>query len=351
MSGVDDMRAGAACGLFAAILFGASAPLAKTLLPDAGPVLLAGLLYTGAGLALTLSAGIVRRARATREARLRASDLPTLLVIAATGGVLGPVLMLVGLERTSGMTGSLLLNLEGPMTALLAVLVFREHLERRALFGSALIFLGAATLANGSTPLRWEPGGATALAAACACWALDNNLSQRLSLRDPVAVVRFKTLSAGAALLAISVATGRFHVSVSTVGLAMLLGGISYGLSVLLDMYALRILGAAREAAYFATAPFAGALLAIPILGDRPTVAHGMAATLMLCGTAILLRSRHEHLHEHEEIEHDHLHVHDEHHAHEHDGPFEEPHAHPHRHTRLKHTHPHVSDAHHRHDH
>jgi drug/metabolite transporter (DMT)-like permease len=351
MSHSRDARGGAFFGLTAALLFGASAPLAKALLPGAGPILLAGLLYTGAGIALTILARFFQRSREGREARLRVSDLPTLLAIAVTGGLIGPVLMLVGLERVSGMTGSLLLNLEGPLTALLAVMVFREHLERQALLGSVLIFLGAGTLANGSGPVMGEWRGVLALAGACACWAIDNNLTQKLSLRDPVAVVRFKTLASGACLLALSGASGRFHASVSTIGWAMVLGAFSYGLSVLLDMYALRSVGAAREAAYFATAPFAGAILAVPILGERPTITHAAAGVLMFCGITVLLRSHHEHAHEHAEIEHDHVHVHDEHHAHEHDGPIQEAHAHSHRHSRMIHVHSHVSDLHHRHDH
>ena len=346
-----DTRAGAFFGLSAALLFGASAPLAKALLPGAGPILLAGLLYTGAGIALTTLAPMFHGTLSKREARLRISDLPALLAIAAIGGIIGPVLMLVGLERVSGMTGSLLLNLEGPFTAILAVMVFREHLERRALLGSVLIFLGAGALANGPGPLLGPLRGTLALAGACACWAIDNNLTQRLSLRNPLAVVRFKTLASGACLLAISGAMGGFHASRPTIGQAMALGAFSYGLSVLLDVYALRVLGAAREAAFFATAPFAGAILAIPILGERPTLAHGAAGVLMLCGIAILLRSHHEHLHRHAEIEHDHVHVHDEHHAHEHETLIPEPHAHAHRHSRLVHGHPHVSDLHHRHDH
>ncbi len=351
MSDAGNARRGAILGLFAAFLFGASAPFAKALLPDTGPILLAGLLYAGAGVALTILTPIFRGSRPGREAALRLSDFPLLVAVAVTGGIVGPVLMLVGLERVSGMTGSLLLNVEGPLTALLAVLVFREHLERRALLGSTLIFVGAAALAAGSNAGRAELGGVLALVGACACWAIDNNLTQRLSLRSPLAVVRFKTLASAICLLTISCWTGRLHVTLPAIGWAMLLGALSYGLSVLLDMHALRLLGAAREAAFFSTAPFAGAVLAIPILGERPKLAHGVSAALMLFGLILLLRWRHDHLHRHDEVAHDHVHAHDEHHAHAHDRLAVEPHAHTHRHSRFVHRHPHVSDSHHRHDH
>ncbi|WP_437607991.1 hypothetical protein WMF20_45120 [Sorangium sp. So ce834] len=111
------------------------------------------------------------------------------------------------------------------------------------------------------------------------------------------------------------------------------------------------ILGAAREAAYFATAPFLGAVLAIPLLGERPGAADLAAAGLMAAGVALLRSERHAHAHTHAPLEHDHVHTHDEHHRHAHDGAFDEPHAHPHRHEPLSHDHPHVPDLHHRHEH
>jgi drug/metabolite transporter (DMT)-like permease len=188
---------GALCGISAAILFGASAPIAKILLPSTGPLVLAGLLYLGAGLGLTLF-GLVRSApRREAEAKLKGRDLLLVAGLTVSGGVAGPVLLLLGLERVSGLAGSLLLNLEAPFTILLAVALFREHLTRRAGLAAGAIVLGGILLSWDPGELRADPWGAVAIAAACFCWALDNNLTQRLSLRDPVAVVRWKTLGAG----------------------------------------------------------------------------------------------------------------------------------------------------------
>lgn len=274
-----------------------------------------------------------------------------LLGLIVAGGIAGPILMLVGLTRVSGVTGSLVLNLEGPLTTIVALALFGEHLGRREAAGALFVFLGAAVLGYGPGPLRAEPSGVLAIAAACACWALDNNLTQRLSLRDPVAVVRWKTLSAGACMCVTALATGATFPRGTVLAATLAIGAVSYGLSVLLDLYALRLLGAAREAAFFATAPFVGAVVAIPLLGERFVVSHAVAAGLIIAGVATLLRARHSHRHVHEEIVHDHRHVHDDHHRHDHDGPVSEPHAHPHRHDSLEHEHPHVSDAHHRHRH
>ena len=194
-----------------------------------------------------------------------------------------------------------------------------------------------------------------ALAIACAClsWAIDNNLTQRLSLRDPIVVVRIKALGAGTCTLALALAMGEKLPRTGVLLPALLVGIASYGVSILLDMYALRILGAAREAAFFATAPFMGAVAAIPLLGESPGLAHVLSAMLIGIGVFLLVRERHGHLHAHEEMEHDHAHVHDEHHRHEHDASESpgEPHAHPHRHVALVHDHPHVPDLHHRHRH
>lgn len=217
--------------------------------------------------------------------------------------------------------------------------------------GAALVFVGAAVLSYGPGSIRAEPWGVLAIAAACACWAVDNNLTQRLSLRDPVAVVRWKTLGAGICMSSIAIVTGSTFPRGRVLVAALAIGALSYGVSVLLDLYALRVLGAAREAAFFATAPFVGAIVAIPLPGERLSVSDSVAAGLMIAGVAVLLRARHAHRHVHDEVIHNHAHVHDDQHSHDHEGVAIEPHAHPHRHGPIEHEHPHVSDTHHRHRH
>lgn len=347
---LSERMRGAACGLGAAALFGVSAPLAKKLLPATGPLMLAALLYLGAGAGLVLAALLKSRGQ-PEEARLRRTDVPALLGIIVAGGVVGPILMLYGLARVSGVAGALLLNLEAPFTILVAVSLFREHLGRRGVAAAVLIVAGAAVLGYRPGELHADWRGVLCIAGACLSWALDNNLTQRLSLRDPLVVVRIKALGAGACTLAIAVLFGERLPATSAVAPALVVGALSYGLSIVLDMYALRLLGAAREAALFATAPFLGAAAAVPLLGESLRVPDLSAMVLMALGVALLVTERHSHVHTHEELEHDHLHVHDEHHQHEHDGPFTEPHSHMHRHATLTHDHPHVPDVHHRHRH
>lgn len=344
---------GTACGLAAAALFGLSAPIAKLLLPSSGPLVLACLLYLGGGLGLTL-ADLVRRAvrpgRRT-EAPLTRRDVPALLGIIACGGMAGPLLMLAGLNRLSALSASMLLNLEGPFTVLLAVAVFHEHLGRRALLAAALIFAGSVPVGLGGGQLQGDLLGVLALAGACAAWAVDNNLTQRLSIKDPVSIVRWKGLGGGGAMLLLALGLGYQFPRPAAAGAAAVLGLLSYGLSVVLSTFAFRLLGAARQAALFATAPFIGAMAAVPILGDRPTTLDWLGGAAIASGVFLLVRDQHSHRHAHAPLHHNHEHVHDEHHRHAHEGPWSEPHSHPHQHEALTHEHPHVSDVHHRHEH
>lgn len=349
---------GALYGLMAAALFGVSAPIAKLLLAETRPLLLASLLYLGGGAGVTawrIGTGVLsRRSRdhsSPAEAPVRAADVPWLAAIVALGGVMGPVLMLWGLARLSGLATSLLLTLEGPFTVILALVLFREHLGRRSAISAALIFAGGALIAGREGQLGGDLLGAAAVAAACAAWALDNNLTQRLSLKNPFAVIQIKTLGAGTLTFIVALLSGEPLPPKGVLAAALGLGATAYGASVVLDAYALRLLGAAREAALFATAPFIGAVVAIWLLRDTPTLFHGGAALLMAVGVALLVRDRHLHVHSHVPLDHEHRHEHDEHHQHVHEGDVLSPHSHPHRHDAQTHEHPHVSDTHHRHRH
>ena len=346
------MLLGALAGLTSAILFGASVPITKRLIPEVPPVLLAGLLYLGGGLAVGTVRVLARRRIV--EASLVRADLPRVLAIVLLGGVVGPLALVYGLRSVSGVSGALLLNLEGPFTVLIALTAFGEHLGTRAALAAGLVFAGACLLAvPGAGAGTAQLGGVLLLVLACAAWALDNNVTQGLAGKDPWQVVIAKTLGAGTGLVAVGLILGDALPPGRVLLAALGLGALAYGASVLLDAYALRLLGAAREAAFFATAPFAGALLSVPLLGERLGALQVAAGAVMILGVAVLVRERHGHEHTHEELEHSHRHVHDEHHRHPHPDGMDstEPHAHPHRHAPLTHAHAHVSDAHHRHAH
>lgn len=343
---------GAGLALGAAALFGASVPLSKLLLLHVHVVMLSSLLYLGAGLGVSLfRVALGHRWLIWREAPLVSADVPFLAGMVASGGIAGPILMLAGLRQVSGVSGALLLNLEVPFTILLAMLFFSEHVGVRAALATLAIAFGAGVLVyepiQGNTTLL----GAVTIAGACAAWALDNNLSRCVSLRDPLAVVQVKALGAGSCTLIIALLIGAATTSPLYVAGALLLGGASYGASLVLTIRAMRELGAVRQAAYFATAPFFGALLSLPLLSERPRMLDGVVTLLMVGGVTALMRERHWHMHTHEAMEHEHLHVHDEHHQHEHRDTAREPHSHSHRHAPMTHEHAHVPDFHHRHLH
>lgn len=341
-----------AAALVAALLFGASTPLAKQLLRDLPPVLLAGLLYLGSGIGLALLR--LARDRGWRTPSLSGREWFWLLLAIGFGGVLGPLALMLGLAHTQAATASLLLNLEAVLTALLAWIVFRENTDRRVVLGMALIVSGAVLLAwPGSSQGAGLGWGALLIAGACLCWALDNNFTRKVSASDALFLAGLKGIVAGVVNTGIALSLSA-HVPVAlAIGEAMAVGLFGYGISLVLFVLALRGLGSARTGAYFSTAPFMGAAIAILAFGDHASLMFWLAAALMGAGVWLHLTERHEHPHTHEAITHTHQHVHDAHHQHAHD--FEwggrEPHSHPHTHEPLTHSHPHYPDIHHQHGH
>jgi len=345
--------AGPALGLASAALFGASTPLAKLLLGEVDPWLLAGLLYLGSGIGL----GIVHLGRrslgiAPPEAPLRRADLPWLAAAILAGGVIGPVLLMLGLSVTPASSAALLLNVEGLATMGIAWAVFRENADRRIVLGALSILAGAVLLSwqGAAGGVGW---GAVAIVGACLAWGIDNNLTRKLSAADPVQIAMFKGLVAGAVNLALALWHGASLPSSGLLLGAGVVGFFGYGVSLVLFVLALRHLGAARTGAYFSMAPFIGAVLALGLFGEPLAARLIAAAALMGVGLYLHLAERHEHEHGHEELVHEHVHTHDMHHQHEHgpDVPSGEPHVHAHRHAPMVHRHPHYPDLHHRHTH
>ncbi|MCD6047668.1 MAG: hypothetical protein K0S08_1315 [Gammaproteobacteria bacterium] len=338
--------------LAAAFLFGASTPFAKYLLTQLSPQLLAGLLYLGSGIGLMLI-------RIIRDKRWLPSGLTKVewFWFAGAiffGGIMAPVLLMLGLVYTSAASASLLLNLEAVFTALFAWVVFKENTDRRIVLGMLLIVAGGVVLAWPSHEtlgsLSWGP---VLIAAACLCWAIDNNLTRHVSAQDALFIAGNKGLIAGVVNLILALSLGALWPSWQDLCSALSLGFFAYGISLVCFVLALRHLGTARTGAYFSTAPFIGALIAIVFFHDVTHAAFWFAAILMALGVWLHLTESHEHEHTHEPLFHSHRHVHDEHHQHTHDFPWdgEEPHAHPHTHEPITHKHRHYPDIHHRHKH
>ncbi|MCW2805114.1 MAG: hypothetical protein QOF52_77 [Propionibacteriaceae bacterium] len=339
---------GVQAALLSAVLFGAGTPFAKMLLGDISPWLLAGLLYCGSGLGL----GLVRVVRRHPRVRLQRRELAPLAGAIVSGGVLGPVLLMVGLSDLPASGASLLLNAEGVFTALLAWFVFKENVDRRIASGMLAIVAGAVILSVPSGANFGSPWPSLAILGACLCWGLDNNLTRKIALTDATWLAAVKGSVAGPVNLVLAVALGAHLPLAWNAAAALVVGFFAYGVSLVLFIVAMRHVGTARAGAYYSVAPFFGALIAIAS-GDKISWPLLSAGALMTLGVWLHLTERHEHQHEHQAQRHDHSHTHDEHHQHHHREPIPAGtrHAHEHTHQPIRHSHVHYPDAHHRHWH
>lgn len=341
-------------GLLAALLFGLSTPLAKTLVGGIDPVLLAGLLYLGSGIGLSAWWIGKRRRHPQKHRPLKRAELPWLAGAVLCGGILSPALLMVGLSLSLASTASLLLNLEGVLTALLAWVFWKENCDRRVVVGIFAITCGGILLSvSGQSGFAFS-WGSLLICLACLGWAIDNNLTRQISAADATEIALIKGLVAGVVNLSIAlIFLGAKLPPLATISGAMTIGFLGYGVSLALFVLALRHLGTARTGAYFSTAPFVGAVVAVFVLKEPLTLELVAASLLMGLGLWLHLTEKHEHLHHHELMVHEHEHVHDEHHQHKHspDDPPGEPHSHAHTHKPMSHGHPHFPDLHHRHDH
>ena len=356
-SNVGDIgNIGVWAALASAFLFGAGTPLAKGLLGQVSPWLLAGLLYAGSGLGLL----VYRLIRKLSTPHLNRSESLWLFAAVVCGGGIAPVLLMFGLTRMAASHASLLINAEAVLTTLLAWALFKEHLGSRIALGMALIVVGALLLSwpqggVGATLEANELWPALAVVLACAFWALDNNFTRKVAHADASWIACVKGLSAGVTNLLLAILMGAAWPSLAGMSAAMVVGFLAYGVSLALFVVALRHLGASRAGAYFSTAPFVGAAISVAFFAEPVTWQLGLASALMGLGVWLHLTENHGHLHQHEALMHEHAHIHDEHHHHDHPGvgtgQLKGAHSHPHQHEPLEHSHAHFPDAHHRHQH
>ena len=344
--------------ILAAALFGISAPVSKLLIVDIPPYIMASLLYLGAGAGMLLVNGIGRlTGNRQEEAGLKKKDLPYILGMILLD-IAAPVLLMLGLARTTSANASLLNNFEIVATSLIALLVFKEAVGKRMWLAILLITLSSVLLSfEDFTGFNFSYGSIFVLLA-CLCWGFENNCTRMLSLNNPLQIVVIKGFGSGAGALIIALALRQQASNLVHILLALLLGFVSYGLSIYFYIKAQRELGAARTSAYYAVAPFIGVFLSILIFGQALTLSFVLALLIMVLGAYFAAVEHHKHYHVHEEITHEHRHSHnDEHHSHghslgeSHDESTAEEHSHPHTHKKMGHVHKHTPDMHHVHSH
>ncbi len=338
--------------LLAALFFGASAPIAKLLLGDVPPVLMAAFLYLGSGTGIAFVKLSQRFTSDQTEAGIKPPDVGWLAGAIISGGILAPIVLMVSLKNTPASTASLLLNFEGVGTTLIALLFFHESISRRALIAVVAITLASIFL---STDFKGGFGfslGALGVILACVLWGVDNNFTRNISAKDPLTIVAWKGLVAGTFSFLLGLGLGQRPPDWMIIFGIFLLGFISYGLSTMLFIYSMRGLGAARTSALYGTAPLAGVVLSFIIFRDPITLLFVIAAVLMIAGALLLANEEHIHVHTHLPVVHEHRHFWtDEFHRHEEsDGTGGKPHSHMHEHPHTEHEHGHMPDIHHRHE-
>lgn len=343
---------GALLALISAVLFGVSPVLIKLVSGGLPPVLMAGILYLGSGIGL-LGFRFLRREPIFQT--LLALPKKVKLQLAGAiicGGIFAPLCLTYGIFYSSAFQVSALLNMETVATTLIAGFIFREHISGRVWAGKVLVVIGAVLISMTGKADAVFSFSSLFIIGACIFWGLDNNITRDIEELPPSLLAGFKGLIAGLFNIVLALSLKQTAAGLLNLSIVLGIGAVSYGLSLVFFVYALRKIGASRTSTYFAAGPFIGMLAAVVFLGERPDFFHWAAGFLMLIGIWVLYLEHHEHEHTHEEMEHSHTHVRDEHHQHDHDGTEgPEPHEHLHKHTRLTHTHPHLPDIHHRHQH
>lgn len=342
----------ASVAILSAILFGASTPLAKLLTNKMCPELLAGILYLGSGIGLSVLTLRHAEKLPGQFQQLKTKDGLWLSSAILFGGVFGPLLLMTGLSRTPAAEASLLLNLEPVLTAIIAWIAFKENFDLRILIGMVAIVAGGLILCASPAQMHTTLG-ALAIVGACACWALDNNFTRNVETLDAMFIAASKGLIAGLINIGLGIAKCNALPGITPIAASVVVGFICYGLSLVMFIHSLRLLGTARTGAYFSTAPFVGAILSVILLCEPLSITLLMGGLVMGIGVWLHLTEHHEHEHTHELKEHEHMHFHDDHHQHEHDVPIASSvqHSHWHKHETLTHAHPHYPDIHHRHEH
>lgn len=337
--------------ILAAVLFGICSPVSKLLLDGLSPTFMAALLYLGAGFGMLLVqiTGVLRR-RSRLEAKMTKKELPYIAAMILLD-IAAPIFLMIGLTMTTASTASLLNNFEIVATASIAMIFFREPLDKRMWFAILLIVLSSMILSVEDFQSLSPSIGSIFVIAACLCWGIENNCTRMLSLKDPLQIVIMKGFGSGTGALLITIGIDGCNGSLPYILLALLLGFVSYGLSIFFYIVAQRELGAARTSIYYAAAPFIGVLISWIVLRDAITGSFLVALIIMLIGTYFTISEKHEHPHIHVEETHEHRHRHDDGHHNHHDIEITEEHSHEHTHEPQAHTHTHMPELHHQHKH
>lgn len=336
--------------IMAAALYAVNLPLVKLFLREVGPVMMAAFLYLGAGIGMALILQMKKRQEEPLE-RLTRKELPYTIAMVLLD-IAAPILLMLGIGRTTAANVSLLNNFEIVVTSLIALLVFREKISRRLWISIALITSASAILTfEGRGSFVFNEGSLLVLGA-CLCWGLENNCTKMISNKSSEEIVAIKGCFSGLGSLITALVIGEKFPVIGITAAALLLGFLSYGFSINLYIKAQKDLGAAKTSAYYSIAPFLGVLFSLILVGERPQLNFYLALAIMGLTTILMVKDSiglqhnhlHSHLHSHEHRHADlvHTHEHEHEHSHWHVHEAEEGHFHVHEEEDSEHDHPHV---------
>ena len=270
--------------ILAAALYAVNAPVSKLLLRDATPAMMAAMLYLGAGIGMLLLGMARQRLKIGKnEQKLTRKDLPFAVGMIVLD-IAAPICLMIGLTSTTSANASLLNNFEIVATSVIALIVFKEAIGKRLWLAIGLITLSSVILSvEDASSLHFSAGSLFVLLA-CVCWGFENNCTRMMSQSDPLEIVVLKGFGSGLGSLAIAFAVGEQLPPLRLILCALLLGFVSYGLSIFFYVYAQRKLGAAKTSAYYAFSPFIGVLLSLLIFQEIPSLSFWAALLIMALG-------------------------------------------------------------------
>lgn len=280
-------RRGVVFAILAAAFYALNSPLSKLLLQSIPPTMMAAFLYLGAGLGMAVLQGVQQKKGTITEQKLTRKELPYTLGMIFLD-IAAPIFLMLGITRTSAASASLLNNFEIVATSLIALLIFKEAISKKLWLGIFLVTLSSIILSLQDAQGLSFSAGSLFVLAACVCWGFENNCTRMLSSKNPVQIVVIKGIFSGLGSLIVSMLLGESFPGVWPLLLALLLGFVAYGLSIVFYIYAQRELGAAKTSAYYAIAPFIGVVLSLVIFAEIPSLYFLIALAIMIAGTWVV---------------------------------------------------------------
>ena len=281
--------------ILAAALYAINVPLSKILLKNIDPTMMAAFLYLGAGLGLFIWATVSKIGkRPSSSEPLTKKELPYTISMVVLD-IVAPILLMFGIKYSSAANVSLINNFEIVATSVIALIIFKEIISKKLWAAIALVTVASIILSfEGKGSFEFNIGSLFVFGA-CLCWGFENNCTKMLSSKSSTQIVIIKGVFSGLGSLIVAFTIGEGLPAILYVLCALLLGFVSYGLSIKFYIMAQKYLGAAKTSAYYAIAPFLGATFGMLFLGEKPAIQFYFALVIMLVSTYFMIKDTTEH--------------------------------------------------------